>query len=254
LGIVALLVIVMNMKTALVTGVSKGIGEAVAQLLLENNWKVYGVSRNRPVTPHDNLVWLQSDLTNPSAIAAITKQIAEKNIDLLVSNAGVAFQELASLTTSASYRKMFDLNVLAPMLLVSELKDKIETSTIISISSVSDRIAENDFALYCSSKAANTRYFESLAKDLNRAKVYTLLPDYVDTPMLRVLQEGGDFNWEETMSAMDVADLCLQFADEVILAPSGSNIIIVNNALIGDLDSVEQLFGYNTDTKALTRL
>ena len=93
-----------------------------------------------------------------------------------------------------------------------------------------------------------------MAKDLNRAKVYTLLPDYVDTPMLRVLQEGGDFNWEETMSAMDVADLCLQFADEVILAPSGSNIIIVNNALIGDLDSVEQLFGYNTDTKALTRL
>jgi NADP-dependent 3-hydroxy acid dehydrogenase YdfG len=56
LGIVALLFIVINMKTALVTGVSKGIGESTAQLLLESGWKVYGISRSKPRIDSANLV------------------------------------------------------------------------------------------------------------------------------------------------------------------------------------------------------
>jgi NAD(P)-dependent dehydrogenase (short-subunit alcohol dehydrogenase family) len=41
-------------------------------------------------------------------------------------------------------------------------------------------------------KAANTRYFETLALELPNAKVISLLPDYIDTPMLRELPPSGN--------------------------------------------------------------
>jgi NAD(P)-dependent dehydrogenase (short-subunit alcohol dehydrogenase family) len=150
--------------------------------------------------------------------------------------------------------KILDLNVLAPIILIGSLRAKLQKSTIISISSVSDKIAESDSVLYCSSKAANTRHFESLAKELQQAKVYTLLPDYVDTPMLRELQSDNDFNWMEALRSKDIANICLELTERAIAAPSGSNIIVVNDALKDDPQSVESLFGYNTDTKTISKL
>ena len=143
--------------------------------------------------------------------------------------------------------KILDLNVLAPIILIGSLRAKLQKSTIISISSVSDKIAESDSVLYCSSKAANTRHFESLAKELQQAKVYTLLPDYVDTPMLRELQSDNDFNWMEALRSKDIANIYLELTER-------ANIIVVNDALKDDPQSVESLFGYNTDTKTISKL
>ena len=92
------------MKTALVTGVSKGIGESTAQLLLESGWKVYGISRSKPRIDSANLVWIQIDLEDKAAISTIEEKISEAGLDLLVSNAGVAFLELASSATAETYK------------------------------------------------------------------------------------------------------------------------------------------------------
>lgn len=242
------------MKIAVITGTSSGIGKTIAEQLLKESWKVYGLSRSKPLINNDNFVWLECDLQKPDEIAISLQGVNEPSIDGLISNAGVAFGEMASDVTKESYEKMFSVNVLAPMLIVKALKDKILRSTIISTSSVSDRIPEKDFALYCSSKAANTSYFNSLADELKEAKVYTLLPDYVDTPMLRKSHKNDDFDWSSTINVNDLA----LFAKDLILGKinleSGSNIIIVTNALKNDLKSVEKLYGFNTDTNELTKL
>jgi NAD(P)-dependent dehydrogenase (short-subunit alcohol dehydrogenase family) len=175
--------------------------------------------------------------------------IQDVSIELVISNAGVAFEESASTVSKESYERMFLVNTLAPMLLVSSLRSKIHHAAIISISSVSDRIVEKDFALYCASKAANTRYFESLAHELKEAKVFTLLPDYVDTTMLRELQAGRNFDWEATLKVDDVARFIVGLTAGMYDLASGSNIIVINNSLKEDLRSVEMLYGFNTDTK-----
>jgi NAD(P)-dependent dehydrogenase (short-subunit alcohol dehydrogenase family) len=242
------------MKTAVITGASSGIGQFTSEQLIEIGWKVYGISRTQPSIKDANFVWIKCDLANSDIITTSVKEVFEPSINLLVSNAGVAFEEPASAATRDSYERMFSVNVLAPMLLVNALKNKITNSTIISISSVSDRLVEKDFALYCSSKAANTRYFEALAHELRNATVLTLLPDYVDTPMLRELQAGRDFDWDIAISPQDVASLTVDLACGKVRPKTGSNIIIVTNGLKEDLESREKLYGFNTDTKELIKL
>ncbi len=243
------------MKTAIVTGASYGIGKSIAEVLLNEGWKVYGLSRSKPEFTSQQFVWLQCDLSRTDRIDACLQNIQESTIDLFVSNAGVIESEKASRVSQASYERTFSVNVLAPMLLVGALRSKITRATIISVSSVGDRIPEADAALYCSSKAANTIYFNALAGELKQAKVFTLLPDYVDTPMQhRSNDDNPDFDWSATINTGDIA----KFTSDLIAGKhdleSGANIIIVTEKLKDDLKSVEKLYGFNTDTNQLIRL
>jgi len=242
------------MKNALVTGVSSGIGKKLTLSLLGSGWKVYGLSRRDPSIGDDNFTWIECDLYSVDQIASAAESLKDHELDLFVSNAGVAFEELASDTSVESYKRMFDVNVLAPMLLVNQLKSKLMNATVISISSVADRLVASDFALYCSAKAANTRYFESLAHDLSDARVFTLLPDYTDTPMLREQHEGRDFDWQSTIDPADIVRFTIDLVGGKIDLVSGSNIIIVTEGLKEDLKSQEKLYGYNTTTKKMSRL
>lgn len=240
------------MKVSVITGASSGIGKDLAEALLKDSWKVYGVSRSKPDIEDESFVWLPCDLSKASDIQSL--KIDEAKVDLVVSNAGVAFLEPATVVSEQSYAKMCSVNVLAPMLLIAKLKDKITKATIITVSSVSDRLMDIDFALYCSSKAANTRYFETLALEMPDAKVISLLPDYIDTPMLRELQEGKDFDWGQTLKVDEMTRLIKGLYDGKVEAPSGANIIVVNDQLIEDLEDREKLYSYNVSNFTLTRL
>ena len=48
--------------------------------------------------------------------------------------------------------------------------------------------------------------------------------------------------------------LVIDLYDGKIEAPSGSNIIVINNKLLEDLEDREKLFGYNVSDNTLTRL
>jgi NAD(P)-dependent dehydrogenase (short-subunit alcohol dehydrogenase family) len=241
------------MKVAVVTGASKGIGEGVIRSLLRDDWMVYGLSRTKPAFEDDRFRWIKCDLQLPEEIGTSLSQITEP-VDFLLSNAGVAFEEPATAVTQDSFARMYSVNVLAPMLMVAALKEQITKATIVSVSSVSDRIVEKDFVLYGSSKAANTRFFNTLAAELTDAKVYVLLPDYVDTPMLRKLQGTKSFDWSQTLQVEDVAKLTLDLAAGRQRVESGSNIIVINEQMRKDLEPTEKLYGYNADTGELTKL
>lgn len=243
------------MKTAVITGVSYGIGKWLTEELLQKGWKVYGLSRSKPAFNDKHFVWLQCDLSQPEQITESLKAVDEPAVDALISNAGVIYIENASAVNESSYQKTFSVNVLAPMLIVAALKSKIQNATIVSISSVSDRIPEANIALYCSSKAANTLYFNALAKELKQAKVITLLPDYVDTPMLHGTMGGNtSFDWGMTIKPGDIAKLTHDLISGSVTVESGANVIVVTEKLKQDLKSVEKLYGFNTDTDELIRL
>jgi NAD(P)-dependent dehydrogenase (short-subunit alcohol dehydrogenase family) len=243
------------MNTAVVTGASYGIGKSVTEALLDEGWKVYGLSRSRPAFSNKRFIWLQCDLSQNNQIKKSLASITESKLDAIVSNAGVVIEEAASDISPASYERIFSTNVLAPMLIINTLSEKITHATIITVSSVSDRLPDAGLALYCSSKAANTQYFSVLAKELKDAKVYTLLPDYVDTPMLRNTPPSNEhFNWDVIIQPRDIAKLSADLISGRLKLDSGSNVIIVTTALKESWRSVEKLYGFNTDTGELLKL
>jgi NAD(P)-dependent dehydrogenase (short-subunit alcohol dehydrogenase family) len=243
------------MKTAVVTGISYGIGKSIAEALLGEGWKIYGLSRSKPTFTSEQFVWLKCDLSKPDEITDCLQYITEPMLDALISNAGVVKIETASAVSSESYNQTFSVNVLAPMLLVNALLPKITYATIVSVSSVSDRLPEAKLALYCSSKAANTLYFRALAQELKDAKVYTLLPDYVETPMLHSTEdETNGFDWSATIQPNDIAKLTVNLVSARTKLDTGATIIIVTEALKESLKSNEILYGFNTDSSKLDRL
>ena len=245
------------MKTAIVTGSSKGIGEAVSRNLLENNYKVYGISRTAPRIDNSNFIWIQSDLNSLASFKEISDQITEDKIDLIVNNAGVAFAQNGLELTDKEFEEVFNLNFKSPIYLIKALFEKIKGGTVMTVSSVSDRLVGPKFGLYCASKAAISKYVEALSKENSDIKFVTLLPSYVDTPLLRKLHGEGqfsDFEWNEIIKPEQIAEFINDILSEKYKIESGAKIIIATDSLVEDFEYDENLYGYNVSDKKLSNL
>lgn len=242
------------MKTAIVTGSSYGIGYSVTSKLLDEGYKVYGISRSETKIDNDNFVWLKCDLYNQEEIKESTKLIREEKIELLINNAGTHFEEIGSDFSTDSFKKMFDLNFVAPILLSKLLINKLMGGTIINVSSTSDRFAEARSGLYCASKAALNMFFEAFSMENNNIKLIHLLPNYVDTPLQRSMKHDTNFDWDECVSSEDVSEVILEIATNKIRLENNSKIIILNNKSISAIEDPEKLWYYNVDTKEVKKL
>ena len=74
------------MKTALVTGSTRGIGKAIAEELSQHNYRVVGCSRNQTDIPNHYVC----DVTDKEQVREFTSKVKEAygGIDVLVNNAG----------------------------------------------------------------------------------------------------------------------------------------------------------------------
>lgn len=242
------------MKTAIVTGSSYGIGYSITSKLLNEGYKVYGISRSETKIDNENFVWLKCDLYNQEEIKKTATLIKEEKIDLLINNAGTHFEEYGSDFSSDSFKKMFDLNFVAPILLSKLLFNKLIRGTIINVSSTSDRFAEAGSGLYCASKAALNMFFEAFSMENNNIKVIHLLPNYVDTPLQRSMKHDTNFDWGQCVSSDDVANTIIRIAKDEINVETNTKIMVLNNKSLDATEDPEKLLFYNVDTKEVKKL
>lgn len=245
------------MKIAVVTGSSYGLGLSISNLLLSNNFKVYGISRSETKVNNPNFVWIKIDLLKDNDLKNIVNNINEDKIDLLINNAGTAILEQALELTDDSFNLAFGLNFKAPVKLTSLLKDKLNGSTIINISSNSDRFAQNNYGLYSASKAALNIYFDTIAVENENIKVFNILPSYIDTPLQHKLNDDGkdkEFTWDMAMDSDKVAKSVLKLFENRDDYLTSSRIMIVSNKLIDDTVDPEKLYCYNIDTEEFKKI
>jgi len=173
----------------IITGVSKGLGKAIAELLLDKGELVTGIGRNSTIE-HDNYTFQKCDLTNSLEIENLTFDLLEEAV-ILINNAGI-IGEIKRL----SDKKKLDLdsilqvNTIAPILLAHKIYQKIENKdsfTLVNISSGAANRAIPSWAGYCASKAAlnmltESFYLEEREKG-NHPKVYAVSPGVIDTDM-----------------------------------------------------------------------
>ena len=134
------------MKTILLTGASGGLGIKLAtQLLYDGNFVILVYNNNstnvnelHELYPDKSLVY-QCDLTSEESIINLYNQIKEKNlsIDCLINNAAIDHKSNIEEKNQETFRKVLDINTIAPFILIKLFGKDIETNdgTIVNISS-----------------------------------------------------------------------------------------------------------------------
>ena len=132
-------------RTAVVTGATRGIGAAVAELLEAEGARVVRVARGEGV-----------DVTAPDAPERIAA-LAGGPVDILVNNAGTSRIVSLDETTDEDYYAAFELNVMAPMRLMRHFAPRMAErgwGRIVNVTSTAGKRPSQTWPAYSVAKAA----------------------------------------------------------------------------------------------------
>jgi short-subunit dehydrogenase len=173
---------------AVITGSSSGIGEAITRALLQNGWRVIGISRRTPKHTEPEYYHITLDLTDTNRLTDTIPTIIREHgpLTLLVNNAGVGHFAPHEELSVRQIEELVQLNLLAPLILTRGfLRSLKETrGTIVSIGSFSAHEASSFGAAYAATKAGLEHFQRSLFDEVRKSgvKVTTITPDITRTP------------------------------------------------------------------------
>lgn len=178
------------MKTAIVTGASKGVGLATVKLLSENGYKVIAVSRNLSKLKEivsDNIETYQLDITNESQIKSFFEKYKDITLDLLVNNAGGGSSPTSIINeTPENFRRAYDINVTGPMYL-SQLfvpsMQKSKSPTIVFVTSFGGKIPYRGGGNYTNAKRGERGLIDTMRLEFPayNIKITEICPATIDT-------------------------------------------------------------------------
>jgi NAD(P)-dependent dehydrogenase (short-subunit alcohol dehydrogenase family) len=198
----------------LITGASKGIGQAIAEVILKKGGKVIAASRsledlkNTFPEKNESLVLHQADVTSDAQIQEMIKAGIKHfgKIDVLINNAALNIKKPIEEVTEQDYEETFNTNVRAAFLTsknIVPLMKKQGRGTIINIGS---KISHNtqvgpNKSLYAASKYALEGFSFALNRELKPfgIRVTCLMPGTVNTFV--------SMNAKEYMSPYHVAEV-----------------------------------------------
>jgi short-subunit dehydrogenase len=199
------------MATAIVTGTSSGIGEAIAHMLLDEGYTVIGLSRRKGSIDHDGFHHIPCDLSDTRAIESIKHTLlARSDLSLLVNCAGFGRFEPHEELSPSTITDMISLNLSAPILLANLLLRPLKHNrgSIVNITSIEATRSSKFSALYTATKAGLRAFGHSLFEEVRSAGVgvVTINPDMTDTAFFDDLRFGVGEGEDTKLFAEDIAD------------------------------------------------
>lgn len=176
-------------KTALVTGVSSGIGREIAQLLAERGARVFGTARNpKSASPIPGVEIIGMDVTDDASVARAIQSIEQKAgpVQLLVNNAGYSVTGALEETSVEEAKEQFETNFFGVLRVTSAVLRKMRQDgygRIVNISSALGFLPAPYWGMYAASKHALEGYTETLDHEVRRFSVRAVLiePAYTKT-------------------------------------------------------------------------
>ena len=213
------------MKTALVTGSSRGIGAAIARRLHADGWKVYinyleSEEKALAIARELGAEAIRADVADPAQVRAMFRQIGE--VDLLVNNAGIVVPGLLQDISDELWQRLRGVNLDGVFYCCREVIPQMvhrKSGVIINIASVCGVYGSSAESAYSTTKAAVIGLSKSLAKELGPSgiRVNAVAPGFIDTDMTAC------FSVADRAAVADETPLCRTGSPEDALrAMSGS--------------------------------
>jgi 3-oxoacyl-[acyl-carrier protein] reductase len=210
---------VLDGKVAVVTGASKGIGQATARVLAEAGARVAGCAR------HATGDTVACDVGNAADVDRFVADVLNRlgPPDVVVNNAGIAARARLDETPIQTWDAVMDANLRGTFLVTRGFLPAMRArraGRIINVASISGRQGTANLTAYCAAKHGVVGMTRALAEEVRDEgiAVNAVCPGSVDTEMLRVGMPGA----KPDMSPDDVANVIVYLAAYAPLALTGS--------------------------------
>jgi short-subunit dehydrogenase len=190
-------------RAAIVTGASRGIGLAIAELLAQEGYGLT-ISARKPETLEQTAQRLRSNgyevehvpanMTSEEAIHEVVRLHREHfgRLDVLVNNAGVGIGASASEHQTKYVDLQLGVNLRAIVLFYRECAELLRAAgaehgnaLVVNLASIAGRSPQPWLSVYSATKAAVIAYTQAMNRELNGdgVKSVALCPGFVDTDM-----------------------------------------------------------------------
>lgn len=176
-----------------VTGASKGLGQAIGERLIDSGKTVVGLARN---TSGLNFEGIDCDVSDPAAVKAAARQIKRRDepLEALINAAGVASMNMAVTTNSETVEKLINTNLagtiyccqsFAPLML------RQKSGVIVNFSTIAVALGLKGEAIYAASKAGVESFSKAFAREVADfgLRVNCIAPGPIRTDLLRGVSE-----------------------------------------------------------------
>jgi NAD(P)-dependent dehydrogenase (short-subunit alcohol dehydrogenase family) len=175
-------------RVALVTGASRGIGAAVAGMLVAEGAHVIRVARTLAESAGNRVQDLPADLTHPEQVMRLASRVIAQHgpPDIVVSNAGAFLLRTIETTDAADLEVQLAANIKAPFYVARAFLPVMRRAgqgTFISVGSVADHVGFPENAAYAASKYGLRGLHETLLAEYSGTGVRLTLvsPGATDT-------------------------------------------------------------------------
>ena len=187
----------------LITGATKGIGNVIAQNLEGN---IFAVGRNiEALKTFPN--YFQADISNKEDLIALGDYIEEKEINILINNAGIYYWENSDKLSYDIINQTINTNLTASLYLASRASKNMKNKRfgrIINIGSISGVMGEAGAIAYSASKAGLIGMTKALALELAEYNITinTINPGWVDTELGSNSIDDSGFSKDEILETI----------------------------------------------------
>ena len=214
---------ILENKTAIVTGANRGLGKAIAKKLAQEGAYVIMVGRNaeaiKGASDEMNAAGLKTesyvaDVTDQAQVEALAKYVAESRgkIDILVNNAGISKEIKLAEISMEIWDEILNVNLRSVVLMTKAVlpyMQKEKAGNIVNIGSAAALRGLPGSSAYAASKAAVVCLTQALGDEVrpDGIRVNVVCPGPVDTELFQkserrefILAAGGDVFSPETVA------------------------------------------------------